>query len=503
MTIGTLTLRADASPAMGAGHVMRMIALGQAWQDRGGDVRFIGNVGPLAQRIRDEGFGLHELDAPWPDRTDLDFTCAHTPAGGWLAMDGYHFDAQYQQALLAAGLKTLVVDDVCDRNPYAATALLNQNADAGTYGYETGEGTTLLLGNRYTLLRREFRQRPEPRSGQPSAARNVLVTMGGSDPMDLTTAFLSEMARISGDGLHLKVVAGSQNPRKDELDGLVRRIPCRAEILFDAPDMAELMDWADVAVAAAGSTCWELASRGVPMIAVRAADNQAGVCRGLEAAGAAICLEGAQGAAEAARMLTELAKDADRRQTMSRAGRELIDGLGPFRVADFLYASTLRLRPARQEDCALLHEWRNHEDVRRQSFSPEVIPWEDHERWFRDKLDDDEYAILMAEDPSGLAVGQIRFAVQGDEGLVSINVSPDMTGRGLGTAITILGRQWFCAHHPGKIAVALVKPENGASRRMFLKGGFVHAASRDRGDEFKCFEYRCEETDRHADVHNS
>jgi spore coat polysaccharide biosynthesis predicted glycosyltransferase SpsG len=36
----TLLIRADASVQIGTGHIMRMIALGQEWQARGGEVVF-------------------------------------------------------------------------------------------------------------------------------------------------------------------------------------------------------------------------------------------------------------------------------------------------------------------------------------------------------------------------------------------------------------------------------------------------------------------------------
>ncbi len=37
----TLIIRADSTVTTGIGHIMRCIALGQAWQEHGGDVIFV------------------------------------------------------------------------------------------------------------------------------------------------------------------------------------------------------------------------------------------------------------------------------------------------------------------------------------------------------------------------------------------------------------------------------------------------------------------------------
>ena len=58
----TLLVRADAGGLMGTGHVMRMLALSQAWQDRGGRVIWAYARCPqaLASRLQSENVDLHE-----------------------------------------------------------------------------------------------------------------------------------------------------------------------------------------------------------------------------------------------------------------------------------------------------------------------------------------------------------------------------------------------------------------------------------------------------------
>ena len=39
---------------------------------------------------------------------------------GWVVLDGYHFDAEYQRQLKTAGVKLLIVDDTAHAGAYAA-----------------------------------------------------------------------------------------------------------------------------------------------------------------------------------------------------------------------------------------------------------------------------------------------------------------------------------------------------------------------------------------------
>ena len=95
-----------------------------------------------------------------------------------------------------------------------------------------------------------------------------------------------------------------------------------------------VMGWADLAISAGGSTCWELAFMGVPTLAIILADNQQAIAQGLEEEGVAVNLGGYGHLSREiiARKFIEIANAASTRAQMSQRGRKLIDGKGTQRV---------------------------------------------------------------------------------------------------------------------------------------------------------------------------
>jgi len=338
----TLIIRADADARMGTGHVMRCLALGQAWKDNGGHVVFITACSNklLLERLYNEDFEVYQIECPdihsqdW--RLTKDLLAEYTNV--WLVLDGYHFESDYQKQVKDAGYKLLVIDDMAHLPNYYADIVLNQNIHASELYYSGEVYTKLLLGTKYVLLRREFLSWRGWKREVPELARKVLITLGGSDPDNVTLKIIQALQQVEVDGLEAVVVAGPVNPHYEELRSAVQSsgIPIRLE--SNVVNMPELMAWADVAISGGGTTSWELAFMGLPSVVLSLADNQHVISKKREVAGVAIYLnrDVEYFIDETTQTIAQLLKDRKARYKMSQRGKELIDGEGVKRVIEEL-----------------------------------------------------------------------------------------------------------------------------------------------------------------------
>jgi len=344
-----LLIRADASVAMGTGHVMRCLALAQAWQDAGGRACFAMDAGSpgLQDRLRSEGIDVVTIRGKAGSREDSDQTAqsAAVQRAEWVVVDGYHFGADYQAALKASGCKVLFVDDNGHAQPYSADIVLNQNAYAREDFYsDRATGTGLLLGPRYAMLRREFRMPGGRRQAINPEGKRVLVTFGGSDQANLTMRAIQALDRAGESGLEATIVVGGSNPHAYELEKALSKAKTQSRLQRDVKDMRPLMASADIAISAAGTTILELACMGVPMILVCAAENQQRNAEACARSGIALILGTLEEVSPAciAEALKELIRDEERRNEMANRSRAIVDGLGAERVVTSLMTNERR-----------------------------------------------------------------------------------------------------------------------------------------------------------------
>ena len=339
MPPGTLLIRADADASIGTGHVMRCLALAQAWMERGGNAAFAVRNLPesLSRRLSAEGITCENLPVKPGAEAEQVAESATRKRADWVAVDLPHADGAYQRALKEAGLQVLLLDDGLRPATHCADLILNQNfaADAGQYP-QRDANTGLLLGPQYILLRREFRTGLKRSRQRHTESRRILVTMGGSDPGNLTAQILELFESAGLVGLEVMVAAGAANPNADELRSQVAKSGWR--LRTDVTHMQELMMWADIAIIAAGGTLWELLCLGCPVLSYWRNRVQARVVMDLASQGVirdmgSVETLNGQTLVRAVEALLSLPGE---RTRMSQAGQQLVDGNGAERVCDAL-----------------------------------------------------------------------------------------------------------------------------------------------------------------------
>jgi UDP-2,4-diacetamido-2,4,6-trideoxy-beta-L-altropyranose hydrolase len=318
---------------------MRCLALAQAWQAEGGQVilALALSMPEMDRRLERAGVQVVHIGEPIGSVGDAAATIAlaRQAEAQAIVIDGYQFDRSYQRAIKDAGYQLLMIDDYGHAAGYVADLVLNQNLYADQIDYRNRSNETrLLLGTSYALLRREFWGWQHWQRLIPAAAGRLLVTLGGSDP-DNTTLLVVRALRQADLDLDVRVVVGAANPHLDSLEREINLGSGSIELLTNVDDMPALMVWADLAVSAAGSTCWEFMLLGVPLIVVMLAENQRYIAESLAATGVAINAgwHSALDQQALANGIVDLTMDAEQRSDMSARARYLVDGGGARRVA--------------------------------------------------------------------------------------------------------------------------------------------------------------------------
>jgi UDP-2,4-diacetamido-2,4,6-trideoxy-beta-L-altropyranose hydrolase len=338
-----LLIRADASPRMGTGHVMRSLALAQAWQEENRDVVFAmaEHFDKIDSRLASEGMQITHLPVEPGSEGDMRATigAAEDCGARWVVLDGYQFRGKFQRALREAGLQVLALDDYGHCEHYWADLILNQDVNAEPELYASREPSTrMLLGTRYILLRREFSALPRPPAKTRSAARSVLLTLGGADPWNFTARILNGLAQIRSGDVEVTAVVGPGNPHGREVEAAAQKFGARARVLVAPPDMPSLMQKCDLAISAGGSTMWELAYFRVPTMVLVLAENQLSTALVLKRIDACRVLENAREleAVVLADEILRLANDTSAQESYAEVFGNLVDGRGARRVCQEL-----------------------------------------------------------------------------------------------------------------------------------------------------------------------
>jgi UDP-2,4-diacetamido-2,4,6-trideoxy-beta-L-altropyranose hydrolase len=273
MTARRILFRADASHGHGFGHVARVAALIEELKERGDETipLFGGDALALTSWA-----SYHQLDAHIGDWSAMQtMQVAEQRRVTAVVIDGPRIADELAPRLFDRKIRTVVIDDK-GNCAHACAAIVNHNTHAEQLSGTYPQAKRRLLGRRYAMLRKDIRRHTRGSCRPMAAGRlRVIVTFGGSDPVDATSRTL----RLLPDdrALELVVIAGPAYRHDDELREAIAHAVERGHTvdLRRAPDdPGSLFVSADAAICSAGGTLGELAYLGCPALAYAIATDQ-------------------------------------------------------------------------------------------------------------------------------------------------------------------------------------------------------------------------------------
>lgn len=339
---GLVVFRADASPEIGGGHVVRCLALAEHLRERGWRCLFAVRPRTLATvpALESAAHRIVELcGEPHDEARELGSRLGENVH--WLVVDHYARDARFERAARTWAQRVLAIDDGPGR-AHDCELLLDQTLGRAQRDYRArvSEGCRLLLGPQYALLRAQFaaaRSAVLERRRESTGIERILVSFGATDRRGLALTALDAL-RIAGLRVAVDVVLGRSSPHRAAVREAAARAPLEVVVHEDASDMAALMGHADLGIGAAGSTAWERCSLGLPSVIAVDTDNQRDIAEALGRAGAAVVSGRAETltAKAIAGVLGSLARDGDRLASLSAAAAAVCDGQGSGRLAEIM-----------------------------------------------------------------------------------------------------------------------------------------------------------------------
>jgi spore coat polysaccharide biosynthesis predicted glycosyltransferase SpsG len=215
--------------------------------------------------------------------------------------------------------------------------------------YEFDQGTQLLLGARYSIIRSEIRRVRPTRAVEPMQPFRALVALGDDD-VNNQSSHLSKLLLGCPRVARVDVLVRPHHPHLAEMQEMAANCPPgRLEILCESQEYPSRVARCHFAVTAGNGWSLELACVGVPQLLVVQSEAQWPTAQRLEEEGAAMCLGWHEtvSAQTVRQAVHDLLGDAEERQAMARCGRKLIDGRGPDRLVSALEI-LLNLSPRHQ-----------------------------------------------------------------------------------------------------------------------------------------------------------
>ena len=340
-----IVFRVDGNSHLGAGHIMRCLAIANTAKEMNEECLFVLASGDFEKVVLDNKHRTIVLNSDYSImNTEELVTIIDLNKPRAVFIDSYFVTKEYMSNIHYCckniGASLIYIDDRC-KIPFSCDYLINYNISADIDEYSMvycGEDLPeFLLGTLYTPLRKEFQN--QDRRKISTQSHNILVSTGGADPFHFTLELVEAVKSNCNYTFHF--VVGFMNLDKKKIREVASE-NSNIVIHENVTEMGMLMRSCDVAISAAGSTLYELCATQTPTVTYIIADNQIPLANVFDMKGI-IQNSGdirVLGNNELARTLIsnalELAENYDERIRIANEMSVVVDGCGTQRIMELL-----------------------------------------------------------------------------------------------------------------------------------------------------------------------
>ncbi|HEX3484685.1 MAG TPA: NTP transferase domain-containing protein [Micropepsaceae bacterium] len=344
---GLALIRCDGGGMLGFGHVKRCLTLARALRDREGlGVLFaLNGEEDAAETIRQSGFETVVL--PRTNQTNAFMALGAAKNPDMLIADARTNLSRDMLTRLRQKIGIVaVIDDASDRRLAATHAYFPPVPQVEGLSWN-GARPVVRVGWEWSLLGFDPARLPAKPAVRNPARPTIVVSMGGSDPLELTRLAARALAKITTPFRARFIIGpGFRNASAQQRE--IEAMSPAFEAVQGVTDLGAEFSGADLALVTFGVTAYELAALGVPALYLALSDDHALSASSFENAGmgAVLGLGRILRADDIARKCWQLLTDADRRRDMRAAGLNTIDGRAGNRIAADLTTALAELRNA-------------------------------------------------------------------------------------------------------------------------------------------------------------
>lgn len=423
-------IRADGNSIIGLGHLVRCIALAKMLENNF-EIIFVSIEIPenIIEEIEKNNIKISKINSNSGLLKLLN-------GDEIVIIDQYDIALDFHDKIKKTGAKLVCIDDIHDKE-FNADLIINHSPGITTKNYKAKSYTQFALGPDYVLLRPLFLNSSKVER-KISTNETIFICFGGSDSKNLTDKCLEKIIE-KNIFKRIIVVLGSAYLFDEDIkekNKNIKNIEFHKSI--NENEMLALLKESDIAVVPSSGIFLEAMASGCKIISGMYVENQKELFNSYKNLDCFISAE------DFSNVNFNNALDQINKTTNKT---RLIDGdsdkriLKLFKQLEFEYQ--YKLRVAKIEDSEIAFNWASNPIVRQFSYSLNEIKKIEHEKWFENKLKDNNCKYFILEDIDKNPIGSIRFDILKDSAMISYLVDPKYHGKGIGAILLKKGIELF------------------------------------------------------------